>query len=298
MICEIILAIVGVIWLFIRGREALWYELGATAGIIVYLVFASIAHFRQWFDYHDLPIRDSPTRQDEDRAEREEARDPLGKQTKAIVFLLVVGGVGVGYVAHPWLFPDEIIIAKAPRPDPNAAVGPVVQRPARPADVDPQASEFLMTELEIGDFMKAIRAGDYLRAYSRTSESFRQHMPAADFVAAFKKVFGDNKYIFVYSDVIALKAPRLTDPDYIYSDKLPAAERSQRVLAEGGVPSAEVPVEQRLSWSHLELAKDVDSDNKQIEYRLYLLMVREGDNARVGYFQIRSVSDPHPFANQ
>jgi ribosomal protein L40E len=95
----ILAAVLGLfIWRGPAADQPKWWENGLYLSGMLFLLALVPKHLMQWLDYRKIPLRDSATREDEDRAEHHDATEPYGRAT-ILLFLLAVGvGIGLGYL--------------------------------------------------------------------------------------------------------------------------------------------------------------------------------------------------------
>ena len=88
ILCTILLFIdIGIFIFRIIQDKKYWWEQGLyLSGMLNLLAFIPGA-FMQWWNYRDLPIRDTPDVKEINRAERQEAMQPLGDWTGLVTFL-------------------------------------------------------------------------------------------------------------------------------------------------------------------------------------------------------------------
>ncbi len=70
--------------------EILWWEQGIYLSIILICISMFPGHLQQFLAYRNTPRRPTATVLEEDRAERQEAANPLGYYTGAVVFLCIL----------------------------------------------------------------------------------------------------------------------------------------------------------------------------------------------------------------
>ena len=116
--------------------EATWWESGLELGAVICLIALIPAHFMQWNEYRNIPIRDHPLKEQEDRDEREEAGQPFGGKTPLVLLLCIGLGVGTGWLlwAEPGPGGDTSSETETSAPaDPSDESAAPAGEPAAPA---------------------------------------------------------------------------------------------------------------------------------------------------------------------
>lgn len=292
LIGEVTIALLAIGWLGFRltGEGPAWWELGGLAGLVVYLLAAAVAHFLQWNDYHELPIREHARLEEEDRAERDEAREPFGRKTAMLWIACVGGGVGMAYLYHWQYGANTAVVVSAPVE--KAAKPPPPPPPPEPEEPVRDSRIMGLCSSAALQFLADLQSEDPIVALAQCSEAFKAKATPEAIDAAIasgsKAGYSEKNIASADYGILSMEPPGLPDPDFVYDKTKDPNERAANVISEIGADSADIPVDKRLGWVFFDVAFKPDAMGAVAPpVRIVMLIEKVDDTGKVGYVQFR-----------
>lgn len=290
ILVESVLVLIGLGWLFYRGKEAFWWEAGGIVGLTVYLIAAIVQHSIQWINYKELPIREHSNVDAENRAEREEAREPFGSNTALLFITSVGGGVGLAFLLVTYVF-TETPVAKAPAPA-EPVEEEVVAAPERPKGPRRDNRVVIEALTEGEGFIRALIAKDYAGAYDRTAPALMEKQAAAPFAEMMGKVFNQPKILRPDLKIESTEKEQLENEDWGFNTTETAEEKAERNILETPIAPADIPTSERVAWLSGQLILEEDAERNPIKFiPVHLLLVRESGKLKVAYVRLENQSE-------
>ncbi|MFO0947059.1 MAG: zinc ribbon domain-containing protein [Planctomycetota bacterium] len=273
ILVESVLILIGLGWLFFRGKEAFWWEAGGIAGLLVYLVAAIVQHFIQWVNYKELPIREHANVKEEDRAEREEARQPYGSMTALLFILCVGGGIGIAFLLVTYYFTD-----KPPAPPPKPVQK--VEEPSKPAAPRRDTKVIVQVMTAAEKFVPALLGKDYAAAYEFASPMLAERMAAAPFADMMGKVFNSPKILRPEYNIDSMEKEQLDNADWGFNTAMSPEEKAQKNILETPVAPADIPTASRVAWMTVKMVLEEDAERNPTKFIPVRLLFVKGDEGR------------------